>query len=470
MFIYNNRYVPFANFLCFAVESIGIFLSVFMAYILLSTKYEQSMISLIDIVYRGIAITAFAQFCLYMLDLYDLNIPFTTSELFFSVTFTTGLFYLAIGIFILAIRDFYIERNIFFLAGLLLFGFLVAWRLAFHSYLNTHTPAINVLILGSGEKACDIAKLVDSSRRLGFNLVGFLGKGTDHDQHNPGNPVHEDEPVGKPLTDDLKEAIERGKVNKIIVAQEDKRGYLPIRELLDYKINGIDVVEWPEFIENLSGKIPVKSLPPSFFVFNGGFSVNYVSKKLSEIVSMAISFISVLLMTPLFLVVSILIKWDSKGSILYLQRRVGEKGKEFNLIKFRTMVQDAESDSGAVWASDGDPRITRIGWYLRKFRIDELPQFFNVLKGDMNLVGPRPERPEFVRILEAEIPYYSIRHSIKPGITGWAQVKSTYSGTIEESRDKLEYDLFYMKNKSFKFDLLIIFKTLKTLMLARGAR
>jgi sugar transferase (PEP-CTERM system associated) len=456
-----------ANFVCIAVESVGIFLSVFLAYVLLSSKYEHSMISLMDIVYRGIAITVFAQFCLYMLDLYDLNIPFTTPELFFSVTFTTGLFYLAIGIFILTIRDFYIERNIFYLAGVLLFFFLIAWRLSFHSYLNNHTPSINVLVFGAGEKARDIEQLVDGSRRLGFNLVGTVGKDT---MHGPGNPGHAGNPPANHLLDDLKVAIERGNVHKIIVAQEDKRGHLPIRELLDYKINGIDVIEWPEFVENLAGKIPVKSLPPSFFVFNGGFNVKYVSKKLSEIFSLAFSFFSIVLMTPLFLVVSILIKWDSRGPVLYLQKRVGEKGKIFHLIKFRTMIENAEGDGGAVWASDGDPRITRIGRYLRQFRIDELPQFLNVLKGDMNLVGPRPERPEFVRILEEEIPYYSIRHSIKPGITGWAQVKGSYSGTIDESREKLEYDLFYLKNKSFKFDMLIIFKTIKTLMLARGAR
>ena len=459
-----------ANFVCFVVESVGIFLSVFLAYVLLSSKYEHSMISLMDIVYRGIAITVFAQFCLYMLDLYDLNIPFTTPELFFSVTFTTGLFYLAIGIFTLTIRDFYIERNIFYLAGLLLFVFLIAWRLMFHSYLNNHTPAINVLILGSGEKACDIAQLVDSSRRLGFNLVGILGKETVDEPGNPGNPGHAFHRTENRLLDNLKESITSNNVHKIIVAQEDKRGQLPVKELLDYKISGIDVIEWPEFVENLVGKIPVKSLPPSFFVFNGGFNVSFFSKKMSEFCSIAVSFFSVVLMLPLFLVVSILIKWDSKGPVLYLQRRVGEKGKIFHLIKFRTMIENAEDESGAVWASDGDPRITRIGRYLRKFRIDELPQVLNVLKGDMNLVGPRPERPEFVRILEEEIPYYSIRQSIKPGITGWAQVKSSYSGTIEESREKLEYDLFYLKNKSFKFDLLIIFKTIKTLMLARGAR
>ena len=423
-----------------------------------------------DIVYRGVAITIFAQFCLYMLDLYDLNIPFTIPELFFSVTFTTGLFYLAIGIFTLTIRDFYIERNIFYLAGAFLFVFLIAWRLMFHSYLNNHTPAINVLILGSGEKAFDIAQLVDSSRRLGFNLVGIVGKGTFHEPGNPGNPGHTVNPEGNCLIDDLKDAIVGGNVHKIIVAQEDKRGRLPIKELLDYKMNGIDVMEWPEFVENLAGKIPVKSLPPSFFVFNGGFHINYASKKMSEVLSFAFSFFSVVLIIPFFLAVSILIKWDSKGPVLYLQRRVGEKGKIFNLIKFRTMIENAEDESGAVWASDGDPRITRIGKYLRKFRIDELPQFLNVLKGDMNLVGPRPERPEFVQLLEEEIPYYSIRHSIKPGITGWAQVKGSYSGTIEESREKLEYDLFYLKNKSFKFDLYIIFKTVKTLMLQRGSR
>lgn len=466
MFTYHNRYIPWVNFLCFFVESAGIFLSVFLAYYLLSSKLEHNVIPLQDIMYRGFVITLFAQFCMYMLDLYDMNVAFTTPEIFFSVTFTTGLFYVAIGVFVVTIREFYIERNIFYLAGWFLFVFLICWRMIFHSYINTQPYATNVLVLGSGDRAAEVAQLVESSRRLGFNLAGIL--------EEKGNPEHHDSDLGSAQENNpllgLREVVEQGSIHQIIVAQEDKRGNLPVKELLDLKVRGINVIEWPEFVENLAGKIPVKSLPPSFFVFNGGFSVSYASKKISELFSFVFSLVSLIILLPLFVIVAILIKTDSEGNVLYLQKRVGENGKIFDLIKFRTMVRDAEYNSGAVWARDGDPRITRIGRYLRKFRIDELPQFINVVKGDMNVVGPRPERPEFVEVLDGNIPYYSIRHAVKPGITGWAQVKASYGGSIEESRDKLEYDLFYLKNKSFKFDLFIIFKTVKTLILGRGAR
>lgn len=452
------------NFLCVVVESVGIFFSVFLAYYLLSSKFEHNAIPLHDILYRGFVITLFAQFCMYMLDLYDMNVAFTAPEIFFSVTFTTGLFYVAIGVFIVTIRDFYIERNIFFLAGCLVFVFLICWRLIFHTYINAQPYATNVLILGSGDKAAEIAQLVERSRRLGFNLVGI------HKEHGIPESQDVENPSGNDSLHGIRSLVENGSIHQIIVAQEDKRGNLPVKELLNFKISGINIIEWPEFVENLAGKIPVKSLPPSFFVFNGGFSVSYVSKKISEFFSFVFSLMALIILLPLFIVVFMLIKIDSEGPVLYLQKRVGEKGKIFNLIKFRTMIKDAEYNSGAVWARDGDPRITRIGRYLRKFRIDELPQFLNVVKGDMNVVGPRPERPEFVEILDNTIPYYSIRHAVKPGITGWAQVKASYGGSIEESRDKLEYDLFYLKNKSFKLDLFIIFKTVKTLILGRGAR
>jgi len=464
MLTYHNRYIPSVNLTCFVVESMGIFISVLLAYLLLSSRLEHNIWELEGILYRGLAITIFAQFCLYLLDLYDLNIPFTKSEILLSVLLTTGFFYFAVGIFIFLVRDFYIERNIFYLAGLFLFLFLAAWRLAFQHYINQYPPVFNILIIGAGERAATIAKLVENSRRLGFNLVGTWHN-RSREEAGENSLTTDDSGI-----EDLRRAVRDGNVHKIIVAQEERRGNLPIRELLDCKINGIDVIGWPAFFEYLEGKIPVKNLPPSYFVFNGGFQVPYLSKKVSDFFSFAFSLVSVVLLIPVFLVVSAMIKLDSEGPVLYVQKRVGENGKEYRLFKFRTMIRNAEGEGGAVWATDEDPRITRVGKILRKYRIDELPQFFNVLRGEMNLVGPRPERPEFVRILGQEIPYYSIRHSIKPGITGWAQVKGSYSGTVEESRDKMEYDLFYLKNKSFKLDLYILFKTLKTLLLARGSR
>ncbi len=220
----------------------------------------------------------------------------------------------------------------------------------------------------------------------------------------------------------------------------------------------------------MTGKIPVKNLPPSYFVFNEGFHVNIGKNILIRVFSFVFSVAAIVLSIPLTLTVAVLIKIDSKGPVFFLQDRVGKNGKTFKLIKFRTMIKDAEFDTGPVWTKDEDPRITKIGRLLRRFRIDEIPQFINVLKGEMDVVGPRPERPEFVEILEKEIPYYSLRHSIKPGVTGWAQVKFSYGSTIDESRQKLEYDLFYLKNRSFKLDSYILLKTIKIMILGRGSK
>jgi exopolysaccharide biosynthesis polyprenyl glycosylphosphotransferase len=214
----------------------------------------------------------------------------------------------------------------------------------------------------------------------------------------------------------------------------------------------------------------VESLAPSFFIFSEGFRKSGNIRWIRRVISFTVAFAALLILSPVFLILSLLIPSDSRGPIFYLQERVGLNGKPFLLMKFRSMIENAEENTGPRWATQGDPRITRVGRFIRKFRIDEIPQLLNVLKGDLDLVGPRPERPVFVKQLEELFPYYALRHTVRPGVTGWAQVMFTYCGTMEESREKLQYDLFYVKNMSIKLDLLILFRTIKILLLGRGAR
>ena len=464
MFTYNNRYIPYRNLACFAVESAGIFLSVLLSYFLLYGRSDAAVISFQDIVVRGLIIAVFAQFCMYILDLYDLNIAFSTFEILFSALFTTGFVFIFIGLFSYLVPALGIAGDIYYVSGLILFLFVLLWRSIINFYIERHSPNRNIAILGDGVIAEELASLVASSGRIGFRFAGFAAGKIER----PG----EGNPRGAKVMDfdDLKEAAGRGEVDEVIVALEDRRKNLPVRRLLDLKLRGIRIIEWPEFYEKLSGKIPVKNLPPSYFIFNEGFSPTQLSVTFSRIFSFIVSLAGLVVCAPLFLVVAALIKLDSPGSVFYRQERVGEKSRPFLLIKFRTMVQDAENGTGPVWAGKDDPRITRVGRYLRRYRIDEIPQFLNVLKGEMNLVGPRPERPEFVKVLENEVPYYSLRQTIKPGVTGWGQVKHSYSGNIDESREKLEHDLFYIKNRTFMLELYILFKTVKVLLLGRGSR
>jgi len=264
--------------------------------------------------------------------------------------------------------------------------------------------------------------------------------------------------------------IEQHGVDKIVVAITERRGEYPVKEMLALRVSGHEVQEWPGFFEKLSGRIPIDSLAPSFFIFNEGFRKSRFLLSIRRVVSAILAAVFLLLLLPFFLVIACLIKLDSPGPVIYSQIRVGENGKRIRIYKFRSMRKDAELNGDAVWAVENDPRITRVGHFLRKSRIDELPQLYNILIGELDFVGPRPERPEFVEILQAMIPYYALRHTVRPGITGWAQVMFHYGSTIDESKEKLQYDLFYVKNLSVKLDLLILFHTLKIVLLGRGAR
>jgi sugar transferase (PEP-CTERM system associated) len=259
-------------------------------------------------------------------------------------------------------------------------------------------------------------------------------------------------------------------VHRVIVAMPDRRGTLPVEELLALRLAGVKVEEATSLLEKISGRIEVEQLYPSWLIFVEGFRLSGFSRLASRLVNFLLALFGVVISLPLLPLVALAIRLDSPGPVLYRQKRVGRAGVIFYCYKFRTMRKDAEADTGATWATDNDPRITRVGKFLRTTRLDELPQLWCVLKGDMNFVGPRPERPEFVEWLSKEIPYYGVRHVVRPGITGWAQVQYKYGNTLADAREKLQYDLFYIKNASLGLDLLIMFQTIKIVLLGRGAK
>jgi sugar transferase (PEP-CTERM system associated) len=270
--------------------------------------------------------------------------------------------------------------------------------------------------------------------------------------------------------EDFAWTVKTVKPDVLVAAMEERRAALPIDSILECKLQGVEVDDWPTFYEKLTTKLLVSHLRPSWLVFSDGFKRSRIDDLLKRGADIAVATILGLAALPVCLIAAVLIKLDSRGPVFFRQERVGKAGRVFTLVKFRTMRQHAERETGPVWAQARDPRVTRVGRLLRETRVDEIPQFLNVLLGDMSLVGPRPERPTFVVELSEQLPFYMYRHVVKPGITGWAQVRYRYGSTLEDSREKLEYDLYYVKNRSLFLDLLIIIQTVQVVLFGRGWR
>jgi sugar transferase (PEP-CTERM system associated) len=266
----------------------------------------------------------------------------------------------------------------------------------------------------------------------------------------------------------LAEIVERERVDVIAVALEDRRASLPVEDLLACRLSGVTVCEQESLYERIAGKIAVDALRPSYLIFNEGFARSPWSDLVKRAFDLLLSLVLFALTWPLMLAAALCVRLDSPGPVLFRQERVGRDGRVFTLLKFRSMRADAEQATGPVWATRDDPRITRVGRWLRRTRLDELPQLVNVLAGDMSIVGPRPERPNFVEELSARIPYFRQRHIVKPGLTGWAQINYRYGSTFEDAVEKLQYDLYYIKNRSVLFDLSILFNTVKIVLLRKG--
>lgn len=338
---------------------------------------------------------------------------------------------------------------------------IACMRVAFHSTVGFQAFKRNVLILGSGRVAESVQRLFLDLRQPSFRVSGYVTA--------DGDEIKASCVPALEMPDSLLGLARELRADEIVVAMDNRRNNFPARALLDCRLQGIKVTEPLSFIERETGKINLDVLRAGWLIYGRGFRRGALNDSMKRVVDVIVSLVALLILSPTILIAVLAILMESRfrGSVIYRQWRVGRDGRPFQLYKLRSMISDAESDGQARWAQHKDPRITRVGSILRRLSMDELPQIINVLKGEMSLVGPRPERPQFVTALEREIPYYSERHCLRPGLTGWAQLCYPYGASVEDARQKLQYDLYYVKNQSIMFDLLILLQTLDVVIWGR---
>ncbi len=414
---------------------------------------------------KTILVAVVAQVCLYYADLYDLRIVSDRRELFIRVIQA-----LSSASFILAALYFWfpalvIGRGVSLITAVLVIGTVVGWRLAFEWMTDQVSPRERLLLIGTSPAAIALAReLFERRQEFSVEIVGFV----DPDPNRIGAPVINPGIIGS--IDNIPAIVSERRVDRVVVSLSDARGKLPMDKLLEMKLEGVTFDHLASVYEEYTGKIALENLRPSWLIFSEGFRKSTTLAALKRTLDIAASVLGLVLALPIIALAALAIKLTSDGPVLYHQERVGLRGRVFTVHKFRSMRTDAEAETGPVWASkSGDPRVTPVGQFLRKTRVDEVPQLWNVLVGDMSFVGPRPERPEFVADLTKKIPFYGQRHVVRPGVTGWAQVRYSYGASVEDSLQKLQYDLFYIKNVSIALDLYIMFETVKTVVLRKGA-
>lgn len=350
--------------------------------------------------------------------------------------------------------------------GLLVSTFLFfvlqnGWQILFHKSNDAHFFAEKILVIGTGTIAQNVERLIEQSPGK-YALLGYM--------ETPTDPISVDRTKIIGVIDDIVEIARNLHAKAIVIALTERRGNLVVEKLVTCKLMGVRIIDYPSFFELMTGKIPVEHINPSWLLQSNGFLITPFIRSLKKVLDLIFSSILLGICLPFFPIIAILIKLDSQGGIFYSQQRVGRHNTPFTIYKFRSMAHDSEKTTGASWAQENDPRVTAFGAFMRKTRIDELPQLINVLKGDMSFIGPRPERPEFVEQIKQVTQYYPERHAIKPGITGWAQVMYPYGASLGDSVEKLRYDLYYINNLSLFLDLLIIFETIKIVLFRRGSR
>lgn len=452
-----NVYYPIRTLVLFGGEALLVWTS-----FLIAAIWQHPNDSYVLLNYEGghfkiLAATVAVLIFSHLFDLYEPARWNERGELYFRLLLVPGLLALGMAAVAYVFPNVLLGSNSMVLGLVLVTLTLFGWRLMYAWLSQQPYLRERVYVLGMGERAQRLVNGLRSRSELGIEVIGWSGN-------------VEGAPTRDALASHLMELIRSQRVHRVIVAMSDRRGRLPVMEILQLRLNGIKIEEATSWLEKISGRIEVDNLYPSWLIFADGFRFSVSFMLLRRIISVFASGVILLLVLPVIPFVILAIKLDSKGPILYRQQRVGLGGKVFYCYKFRTMRQDAEADTGATWALDNDPRITRFGHFLRTVRLDEIPQLWCVLKGDMSFVGPRPERPEFVEMLAREIPFYEVRNAVRPGITGWAQVRYKYGNTVEDAKEKLQYDLFYIKNMSLGLDLMIMFQTVKIVLLGRGAQ
>jgi sugar transferase (PEP-CTERM system associated) len=450
-------YYPVRTLVLLAGETVIVCLSFLLAALIrygpdsyLVLNYERGF-------YKIVAISALLLIYFYYFDLYAPLQLTSRQETFFRLFLVLGTLSFSLAVVGYCFPELMFGRHVCSFGLIILTGAILLWRGAYMWLLRQPYLRERVYVLGSGERAARLVETIRTRRDVGMEVVGWAGSLVD------GAADH------RSLANAIRGLLGSTSVDRLVLAVSDMRDTLPLADLLHLRLDGVRIEDANSFLERITGKIDVDNLRPSSLIYSDGFRLGTRSLFLLRVMSFTIAALALLVWLPLIVLVAIAVKVFSAGSILIRQNRVGRGGKIFTLYKFRTMRQNAEV-GGAVWAKRDDPRITGIGRLLRTTRLDEVPQLWNVLIGDMGFVGPRPERPEFVQRLEEQIPYYNLRHSIRPGITGWAQVRYRYGASLEQAQEKLRYDLYYIKHVSVSLDLFIIFKTIKTVLLGRGAQ
>lgn len=400
----------------------------------------------------------------YLFNLYSLNYNFKTT--FYATRFLSAVF---AGTAIVAVI-FYLfpsstigGRSIFMLNMVIVSVLVYIWRVSYYHFVISSLKIKNIVIVGAGATGKTIYQILSKCDR--FRILGFL----DDNPDNLNKMIGTHNIIGD--TSMLKKMSINNEIDTAVIAITRARNEGLFKTIVECKMNGLDVYDMPSLFEELTGKLPVKHLNDiwmAFATFRGIGGSIYVDR-LKRVLDIVLSLFGLIITSPIMLITAVAILLESAGGVLYKQTRIGKDGVQFKLIKFRSMSIDAESN-GAVWARENDDRVTRIGKFIRKARIDEIPQMYNVLKGEMSFIGPRPERPEFIEHLIQEIPFYSIRHSVKPGLTGWAQVNFHYAASTLDALEKLQYDLYYIKNLSIFLDFHILLKTVRVILMAKGSR
>jgi len=452
-----NVYYPIRTLVLLGGEAVLVWMSFLVAAVWQHPEDSYVMLNYeggyLKILFATVAVLVFS----HLFDLYEPAHWNARGELYFRLLLVPGVLALAIAALAYVFPRLLMGNNAVVLGLLLVTAALFSWRMMYAWLSQKPYLRERVYVLGSGERAQRLVNGLRSRSELGVAVAGWSGN-------------VEGAMTREAIASHLMELIREHRVHRVIVAIADRRGTLPVMEMLQLRLNGIKIEEATTWLEKISGRIEVDNLYPSWLIFADGFRFSAGFMLLRRLLAVLASAVLLLLVSPVIPLVMLAIKLDSRGPIFYRQHRVGLGGKVFYCYKFRTMRQDAEADTGATWALDDDPRITRCGKFLRTSRLDEIPQLWCVLKGDMSFVGPRPERPEFVEMLAKEIPFYGVRNAVRPGVTGWAQVRYKYGNTVEDAKEKLQFDLYYIKNMSLGLDLMIMFQTIKIVLLGRGAQ
>jgi sugar transferase (PEP-CTERM system associated) len=461
-----KQYYPTHNIFFVIGESVIIYGSVLLVSCMFiklgSTSFNQWL--LLKIFF----ITFVCQAFLYYHDLYELTFTESFFELGIRLLQAIGASAIFLAGIYFVFPEIIIGHYIFIISVGFMIVLIVSWRFCYKIALNCNLFNQKIIVVGSGELAKVIINEINQKKDCGYTVSVIIPECSEN--INFPNKKDAASTIYKKDFEDLCVLSEQLGITKVVIALTEKRGLLPIRELLKCRVSGIEIIDGVSFYEKLKGKLMVEQINPAWLIFSEGFQKSQAMRFLKRTADINLSIILTILLLPIFVITAILIKIDSKGPIIFSQERIGKNRNQYLVYKFRSMLSDAEKQTGPVWTQDNDARITRVGRVIRKLRIDEIPQLWNVLKGDMSFVGPRPEREFFVKKLEDLIPYYGERFTVKPGITGWAQVSYGYGASVEDAVEKLCYDLFYIKNMSIFMDLLIILRTIKIVLFAKGAR